>query len=253
MTTQTLGHFIVIDGSNGAGKTTVLQRLAECLQAEGHEVVVTREPGGTPLAEKIRELILSPVTEHSDQMTLASEVLLFLAARVQHVETRILPELKRGKVVLCDRYSSSTMAFQCFGRGFPVERMLAMERLALGDFGPDKVLILDLDPEEGLRRNSTTGEIDGIEQRGLDFLNRARRGFLWQAEQFPDRFSVIDASDDSDLVFNNALSAVRDMLAPGHSALIAESAGYELEYCSGRKAVERVHRTLPEIKHSTRI
>lgn len=217
MATQTPGHFIVIDGSNGAGKTTVLRRLAERLQAEGHEVVVTREPGGTPLAENIRELILRPETEHSDHMTQTTEVLLFLAARVQHVESRILPELKKGKVVLCDRYSSSTMAFQCFGHGFSIEKMLAMERLALGNFGPDKVLILDLDPEEGLRRNSATGEVDGIEQRGPDFLNRARKGFLWQAERFPDRYSVINAVADEDSVFKKALSVVRDTVSSDNS------------------------------------
>ncbi|KXS55263.1 MAG: dTMP kinase [Marinobacter sp. T13-3] len=203
------GTFIVFDGNNGAGKTTQMHRVAETLREEGHTVMVTREPGGTPTAEAIREMLLR-VTD--DPSTPTTEMLLFIAARAHHVETKIQPALAEGQIVLCDRYTPSTIAFQCAGRGFPEATARAMEELALGAFKPDHHLIFDLDPREGLAHNAALADVDGIEQRGLDYLDTVRESFLEQAHKEPDLFSVIDASASKEVVFDQVMTVTRRCL-----------------------------------------
>ena len=206
---MTSGKFIVFDGNNGAGKTTQMHRVAETLREEGYSVMVTREPGGTPTAEKIRELLLTPT---DDPSTPTTEMLLFIAARAHHVETKIKPAMAEGQVVLTDRYSPSTLAFQSAGRGFPEATARTMEQLALGAFKPDYHLIFDLDPREGLARNASQADVDSIEQRGMDFLNAARESFLEQAREAPERFAVIDASVSKEAVFNEVMDAIHAQL-----------------------------------------
>lgn len=195
------GSFIVFDGNNGAGKSTQMRFAASYLRDQGYEVVETREPGGTPTAESIREMLLRTQFDSEESLTSTAEILLFLAARAQHVETLIKPAIQRGAIVLCDRFSSSTIAFQCFGLGYPLEKYLQLELLALGGFGPDKVLVFDIEPQEGLKRNATLGEMDDIETRGNAFLSRAQEGFLWQERRWPDRFCIIDASKSKEHVY----------------------------------------------------
>jgi len=199
------GVFVTFEGINGAGKSTQLHRVANALLEAGYDVEITREPGGTPAAEAIRTILLSP---SPDPLTPTSEVLLFVAARKQHVERKIKPALERGAIVLCDRYSASSVAFQCHGHGFPVAKFLELEHLALGDFVPDHCVVLDLDPREGLARNAALGEVDAIEHRSLEYHDRVREGFLAQAHERPDRFTVVDASQPPDEVFQAVLDVV---------------------------------------------
>jgi len=203
------GVFITFEGINGAGKSTQMHRVADLLLEAGYDVEMTREPGGTPAAEAIRTVLLSPT---SDPLTPTSEILLFVAARAQHVERRIKPALERGAVVLCDRYSASSVAFQCYGHGFPVSKFRELERLALGDFVPDHCVVLDVDPREGLDRNAALGEVDAIEHRSLEYHDRVREGFLAQATEAPNRFTVVDASQPVDRVYEAVLEAVTTCL-----------------------------------------
>ena len=206
------GVMIVCDGSNGAGKSTLIERLRRQLEACGQQVIVTREPGGTPVGEKIREILLSPDTPEMSSMT---ELMLFGAARAQHLHEKILPALKAGKVVLCDRFDSATISFQHYARGIDLKEVRKVNDLALGGFRPDLYLILDLAPELGLERVKLRGaELDRLEAEQLAFLHKARDGFLKQAQQAPERFKVLDAARDIDAVTQEALIHVGELI-PG--------------------------------------
>lgn len=209
------GFMVVCDGSNGAGKTTLIEGLRLQLEAQGFGVVVTREPGGTPIGEKIRELLLSP---DSPEMCDLTELMLFGAARAQHLREKILPALASGKVVLCDRFDSATISFQHYARGLSLELVERINMLALDGFRPDLYLILDLDPVEGLARVKQRGEaLDRLETEQLAFLQRAREGYLRQAEQDPRRFKVLDASRDAAQVAAEAIALMEGLT--GHRAL----------------------------------
>jgi len=211
---------IVCDGSNGAGKSTLIERLRQRLETSGKQVVVTREPGGTPVGEKIREILLNPDTTEMSSMT---ELMLFGAARAQHLYEKIMPALQAGKVVLCDRFDSSTISFQHYARGVDLSQVQKVNELALNGFRPDLYLILDLAPEIGLERVKQRGcELDRLEAEQLAFLQKARDGFLRQAQQAPDRFKVLDATRDIDAVTQEALTHV-SALIPG----IRPAAGLE--------------------------
>lgn len=206
------GKFIVIDGCNGSGKGTQIAMIADTLASEGYEVVVTREPGGTPIAESLRELLLAPRPKNSDELSKTAEILLFFAARAQNVEVRVRPALRRGAIVLCDRFTPSTIAFQCFGLGYPLAKVQELEKLTLEGFKPDRVIVLDLDPMEGLRRNQIRQDVDSIEKRGRQYLDRARIGFLHQAKDDPATFKVVDASLSVDQVFNVIMNEIRNII-----------------------------------------
>lgn len=179
----------------------------------GHDVVVTREPGGTPAAEQIRQLLISP-RGPGDSLTLTAETLLFFASRAQHVEAQILPALQQGKIVLCDRFTSSTVAFQCFAQHFPLERMRQIQDASLGGFRPDLTIILDIDPAKGLARNALRGEVDRIETVGAEKLEAARQGFLWQAQHEPEVFTVINADRPREDVFRDVRGHLMQLLSP---------------------------------------
>ncbi|KAF7786327.1 dTMP kinase [Pseudoalteromonas rubra] len=205
------GFMLVCDGSNGAGKTTVIQGIADYLEQQGFEVVLTREPGGTPIGEKVRSVILDPSTPEMSSMT---ELMLFGAARAQHVEEKIRPALEAGKVVISDRFDAATFSFQHYARGIDLETIKTINELALGGFKPDMNLILDLDPELGLQRVNQRGEgLDRLEDEKMEFLHRAREGYLAQAKAEPARFSVIDASEDKQSVLSACLKVVDSVIA----------------------------------------
>ena len=204
------GVMIVCDGSNGAGKTTLIESLRRHIESRGLQVVVTREPGGTTIGEKIREVLLSPETPEMCDLT---ELMLFAAARAQHLRQKIIPAIEAGKVVLCDRFDSATISFQHYARGVDLALVKQINALALGDFRPDLYLILDLDPAIGLERVRERGNaLDRLEAERLAFLQRARDGFLAQAQQSPGLFKVLDASRDAATVGDEALQHVEAVL-----------------------------------------
>lgn len=185
------GLFITLEGPEGAGKSTNRDYLAERLRAAGIDVVLTREPGGTPLAERIRELLLAP----SDEVMCAdTELLLVFAARAQHLAQVIRPALARGAVVLCDRFTDATYAYQGGGRGLSVERITELERFVQGGLHPDLTLVFDLPVEVGLARASARGRLDRFEQEGRVFFDAVRSTYLKRAEANPTRYRLVDAA-----------------------------------------------------------
>lgn len=184
------GLFITLEGPEGAGKTTNREYLAECLRACGREVVLTREPGGTPLAERIRELLLAP---SSEPMAVDTELLLVFAARAQHLARVIRPALARSAVVLCDRFTDASYAYQGGGRGVPEARIAILENFVQGDLRPDLTLVFDLPVEVGLARAATRGRLDRFEQEGRAFLEAVRQVYLRRAASDPARYRVVDA------------------------------------------------------------
>lgn len=185
------GLFITLEGPEGAGKSTNRDYLAERLRAEGIEVLLTREPGGTPLAERIREVLLAPGDE---QMNPDTELLLVFAARAQHLAEVIRPALARGAVVICDRFTDSTYAYQGGGRGLSVERIASLEAFVQGDLRPDLTLLFDLPIEVGMARASARGRLDRFELEGSTFFNAVRSAFLQRAKAEPARYSLLDAA-----------------------------------------------------------
>jgi len=187
-------RFISLEGGEGAGKTTALNAIRAALQAQGCEVVLTREPGGTPLAERIRALVLTPDPEiAAEPLSAEAELLLVFAARAQHLAEVIGPALARGAVVLCDRFTDSTYAYQGGGRGLSLERIAALETFVQGDLRPDLTLIFDLPVEIGLARASARGRLDRFELEGREFFEAVRSAFLKRAEADPARYVRIDA------------------------------------------------------------
>lgn len=211
--TQT-GAFIVFEGGDGVGKSTQLTRSADFLLKAGHEVVVTREPGGSVLGAKIRELLLGSEPGTVSDRT---EALLFAADRADHVATVIRPALARRAVVLCDRYIDSSLAYQGVARGLGVEPIAKISEWAASGLTPDLTIVLDLDPEVGLQRATQVSDApDRMEQESLEFHRQVRQAFLDAASADPSRYEVVDASADLDEVTQSVLVAIdRITRAPG--------------------------------------
>lgn len=204
------GKFITLEGGEGVGKTTLIRSLETWLGGQGVEVAVTREPGGTPGAELLRDILLKGATDRWSPMT---EALLMYAARVDHVERFIEPALARGAWVISDRFADSTMAYQGTAGGVTVERIAQLHAAALGEFRPDLTLVLDLDPNIGLRRMLARGEVvTRFERLDSNFHDRLRQAFLDIAAAEPDRCTVIDASEPADTVFEMAQARIRERL-----------------------------------------
>jgi len=185
------GRFITFEGVEGVGKTTQVQNAAHTLRAMGKDVLVTREPGGTPMAEKIRELLLMPREEPVHETT---ELLLMFAARAQHLHNCILPALEQGKWVLCDRFTDATFAYQGGGRGVPRAHISALETLVQGDIRPDHVILLDAPVETGMARARKRGELDRFEQEALVFFRKVREAYLARATAAPLQYHIVNAA-----------------------------------------------------------
>lgn len=204
------GWFITMEGGEGAGKSTQLARLAERLAALGREVVATREPGGSPGAEAIRQLLVEGA---ADRWSPVSETLLLYAARRDHVERTIAPALARGAIVVCDRFLDSTRAYQGAAGGAPAALIDALETQVLGSARPDLTVILDLPAEEGLRRAGERGPGEArFEAKGLTFHERLRAAFLAIARAEPERCAVIDAAPAEETVARGVWAAVSKRL-----------------------------------------
>jgi dTMP kinase len=201
------GRFISFEGGEGTGKSTQSRRLKAALEQHGIPAILTREPGGSPGAEEIRELLVKGEPGRWNPLT---EVLLFYAARADHTERTIKPALAEGNWVICDRYSDSSYAYQSGGRGLERETVRRVEAIAIGDFKPDLTFVLDLEPEIGLKRaGKRAGEETRFEDFGLDFHVRMRKAFLDIARRAPERCKVIDAGRDETAVAEAILAALK--------------------------------------------
>jgi dTMP kinase len=183
----TAGKFITLEGVDGAGKSTHIPAIARLLQARGKEVLLTREPGGTPLGEKLRELLLH------ENMHPETESMLMFAARREHIEQVIRPALARGVYVVSDRFTDASFAYQCGGRGVSTAKIGQLEQWVQGDFQPDLTLLFDVPVAVSTQRLAGARNPDRFEQEGADFFERIRNAYLARAGQFPQRFRVIDS------------------------------------------------------------
>ena len=197
-------RFITLDGIDGAGKSTNLAVMKAWFEKHKLPVLFTREPGGTPAGEALRESLLNPAT----QVSLRTETLLMFAARQQHLETVILPALKNGTHVVSDRFTDATFAYQGGGRGVPLQDIATLEHWVQGDFRPDLTLLLDVPLEVSMARINQTREKDRFEQEEAEFFNRVREVYLQRANEQPERYAVIDSSQSLDAVKNQIETAL---------------------------------------------
>lgn len=204
------GLFITVEGIEGCGKSTQAKLLAAHLSARGTDTILTREPGGTPIGDLVRQILLDP--EHKD-MSPRGELLLYAAARAQHVDAIIRPALEEGKVVICDRYTDSTLAYQGYGLGLDMEMIRTINAVATGRLFPHLTFLFDIEPESGLSRKFGTTLVsragaDRIEQRTLDYHRRVRSAYLSIASEHPERVRVIDAEQTIELIHEAVLRGV---------------------------------------------
>lgn len=204
------GTFIVLEGIEGAGKTTQIPLLRDYLVSLGHRVVTTLEPGGTDIGRHIREVILDP---RHKAMTSTAELLLYHAARAQHVEEVVRPELDKGAWILCDRFSDSTLAYQGYGRGLDRGLLQQLDDISTGGLVPDLAIILDMDVETGLKRNSEAGKRDRMELESIEFHRRVREGFHRLAAERPYAV-LISAAGEAHAVHARIREVVRERLCP---------------------------------------
>ncbi|SGZ95621.1 Thymidylate kinase [Bathymodiolus thermophilus thioautotrophic gill symbiont] len=193
------GKFITIDGVEGAGKSTQIDFICQYLTDKGINVVLTREPGGTEVGEKIRTLLLSNST---GKMHADTELMLMFAARNEHIQNKIIPTLNQGDWILSDRFTDASYAYQGGGRGLDIARIAQLEQWVLRSFAPDMTLLLDIPVDIGMRRVESRGEKDRIEQESLDFFNRVRNTYIARSEQYPERIKLIDAAQNVENISN---------------------------------------------------
>lgn len=203
------GIFITLEGTDGAGKTTQLGLIKEYIISRGKEVITTREPGGTQISEKIRSIILDV---DNSEMTGRTEALLYAAARSQHVFEKIIPALNEGKVVLCDRFTDSTIAYQCAARGLLPRELEEINAYAAGGLTPDITIYLDIAPKEGMLRKKNQKELDRMESMGLEFHNKVYEGYKGLCERFPERIRRIAAIGAPEEVFGRIKAVIDELL-----------------------------------------
>ncbi len=208
--TNKRGLFLTLEGAEGVGKSTNIEFITQYLEQRGIEYVLTREPGGTQLGEKIRELLLAV---HEEPMSELTELLLVFAARAQHLDKIIEPALAAGKWVVCDRFTDATFAYQGAGRGLSMETIGELESMVQGELQPDLTLILDLDPEIGMQRAGNRGELDRFEREQMSFFRHVRQGYLDIAQAEPERCKVIDAAKALEDVKLDLLAALEQGLS----------------------------------------
>ncbi|MCD4689291.1 MAG: dTMP kinase [Desulfuromonadaceae bacterium] len=213
-----MAHFITFEGIEGSGKTTQIATVAEFLRRQGHDVLTTREPGGCPIADAIREILLHPA---NDALVDRAELLLYAAARAQHVAEIIQPALQAGRIVLCDRYTDATLAYQGYGRGLDLDLIEELNTLACADCRPNLTLVLDMPHETGLQRALQRNSVENMtdegrfEQESLDFHQRIREGYLALAKDAPQRIQVIDATGNPGQVSERLMSCLQKFLDTG--------------------------------------
>ena len=200
------GRFITFEGINGAGKTTQIDALEAWLVSTGREVVRTREPGGTPLGEKIRAMLLN------DDMDVTAETLLFFASRAEHIARVIVPALARGAWVLSDRFTDATYAYQVGGKGFDPAKVEALEALVQGSLQPFRTILFDIAPEEAARRLAKARAADRFERESCDFFTRVREAYLHRAERSPERFVILDAAQSPQAITEELLAKARQWI-----------------------------------------
>ena len=203
------GCFITIEGTEGVGKSTNVEFVRQYLADKGIALRLTREPGGTPLAEEIRELLLQP---RDEVVCDDAEILLVFAARAQHVDQVIKPSLEKGEWVLSDRFTDATFAYQGAGRGISWNRIQQLEQYVLGDLRPDLTILLDIPVEVGMARVMQRGEPDRFEREKLDFFDKVRQGYHHRLRAEPDRFALIDASQSLQGVQQQIAAALAEKL-----------------------------------------
>jgi len=204
-------YFFSFEGPDGAGKTTIISMVESFLRDKGWDVVATREPGGIEIAEKIRHIILNPAHKVMDGRT---EALLYAAARRQHLVEKVIPALKDGKIVLCDRFIDSSLAYQGFARGLGIDEVLSINQFAIEGYFPTLTLYFDIDPKIGLERiyGNEKREINRLDLESLSFHENVRKGYLQLVERFPERIVLLDASKSVADVFADTISILMGKL-----------------------------------------
>lgn len=203
---QKKGLFITFEGADGCGKTTQLKLLKDYLESKGYEVITTREPGGKGLGETIREILLNYDGEVSNRC----ESFLFLADRAQNVDIIVNPAVNQGKIVLCDRHTDSSVAYQGYGRGLDTEEIKTLNNLATGGRKPDLTLVFDVDIQTSMAR--VGNEKDRMESAGQEFFNRVRNGYLELAKQEPDRIKVVDSTKSIEEVQKSVIAIISELI-----------------------------------------
>ena len=203
--------FITLEGPEGSGKTTAVEAAVKELEARGYQIVRTREPGGTPIAEQIRNVILDKENTKMDPRT---EALLYAASRRQHLVEKVWPALKEGKIVICDRYLDSSLAYQGGARGLGIDNILNVNMFATENTFPDLTLLFDITPEEGLKRIAANAsrEVNRLDLEKLEFHHKVRNTFLDLAKRYPERYVIIDASRSREEVAIATLEAILSRL-----------------------------------------
>ncbi len=199
------GIFITFEGIEGSGKTTQVKLLAERLKEQGFKVIKTFEPGDTQAGEKIREILLSP----SININPLTELMLYFSDRIQHVEEKIRPAINQGIIVICDRFTDSTIAYQGYGRGLSIELIEELNDILLNNFKPDLTILLDLPAEIGLSRNQKINKRDRFEMEDIAFHNKVRKGYLQIANSEPERFFIVDATENVSEISQKIYEIVR--------------------------------------------
>ena len=204
------GLFITFEGTDGAGKTTQIQRLAADLRGANYDVCLTHEPGGTPISEQIRDILLNP--DHSE-MAATTELLLYAASRAQHVFEVIKPALESRKIVISSRFADAMVVYQGYGRGLDLERINHLNQIATDGVRPDVTFVLDLPVEIGLQRvQNSRGELDRLEREKIEFHRRLREGYQILAKQEPQRIKIIDAQVNPEQVYAQIQAAIQPLL-----------------------------------------
>ena len=203
------GKFITIEGTDGSGKSTQIELLMDYLRKKGADVIFTREPGGTQISEKIREIILDV---NNSEMTGITEALLYAAARSQHVEEKIIPALEAGKIIVCDRFVDSSIAYQGAARGLGAEKIMGINEAALHGIMPDMTLFFDISPEKGILRKKNERALDRLEKEKMDFHEKVYEGYKNLCKKYPERIKPIDADRSIDEVHSEVIEVIDGLL-----------------------------------------
>lgn len=203
------GKFITFEGNDGCGKTTISSRIYETLKAEGYDVIFTREPGGISISEQIRSVLLDPKNTTMDGRT---EALLYAAARRQHLVEKVIPALEEGKIVLCDRFIDSSLAYQGVARGLGIDEVYTVNEFAIDSHMPDATIFLKVDAEVGMARIASRGEKDRLDEEGEKFHRLVAQGYDEVLKRYQNRIHVIDAEQEVDQVFEDTYRLIKELV-----------------------------------------